>query len=145
MIIHFILSNSHYSAVQPPVLYRYQGDMNRAMRDQAIRIFMSKDKARVMLMSLKCGGKLFSSLKCTLEVNTPKALVLTLLVLIMSSHLISAGLRQLKRNPSTGVSQIKLPKVKLANAWIIGSIDWVKLALLKFNALSSLIPSKIEC
>lgn len=35
---------------------RYQGDMNRAKRDQAVRVFMSKNEARVMLMSLKCGG-----------------------------------------------------------------------------------------
>ena len=32
--------------------------MNRNKRDHAVRVFMSKDKARVMLMSLKCGGKL---------------------------------------------------------------------------------------
>lgn len=32
--------------------------MNRSKRDQAVRVFMSKDKARVMLMSLKCGGAL---------------------------------------------------------------------------------------
>jgi hypothetical protein len=30
--------------------------MNRPKRDQAVRVFMSKDKARVMLMSMKCGG-----------------------------------------------------------------------------------------
>ncbi|KAJ7437384.1 P-loop containing nucleoside triphosphate hydrolase protein [Mycena galericulata] len=35
---------------------KYQGDMNRNKRDQAVQVFMSKDKARVMLMSLKCGG-----------------------------------------------------------------------------------------
>ncbi|KAF5390137.1 hypothetical protein D9757_003784 [Collybiopsis confluens] len=36
---------------------KYQGDMNRAMRDKSVRSFMSKDlKVRVMLMSLKCGG-----------------------------------------------------------------------------------------
>ncbi|KAJ6590532.1 P-loop containing nucleoside triphosphate hydrolase protein, partial [Mycena vulgaris] len=35
---------------------KYQGDMNTNMRDQAVQVFMSKDKARVMLMSLKCGG-----------------------------------------------------------------------------------------
>ncbi|KAF9486204.1 hypothetical protein BDN70DRAFT_822530 [Pholiota conissans] len=35
---------------------KYQGDMNRAKRDQAVKVFMSKEKARVMLMSLKCGG-----------------------------------------------------------------------------------------
>ncbi|TFK39291.1 SNF2 family N-terminal domain-containing protein [Crucibulum laeve] len=35
---------------------KYEGDMNRAKRKQAIQVFMSKDKARVMLMSLKCGG-----------------------------------------------------------------------------------------
>ncbi|EGO03554.1 hypothetical protein SERLA73DRAFT_69411 [Serpula lacrymans var. lacrymans S7.3] len=35
---------------------KYQGDMNRAKRDQAVRVFMAKDKAQVMLMSLKCGG-----------------------------------------------------------------------------------------
>lgn len=30
--------------------------MSRAMRDKAVRAFMSRDKATVMLMSLKCGG-----------------------------------------------------------------------------------------
>jgi hypothetical protein len=30
--------------------------MNRNQRDQAVQVFMSKDKARIMLMSLKCGG-----------------------------------------------------------------------------------------
>ncbi|KAJ6631188.1 SNF2 family N-terminal domain-containing protein [Mycena sp. CBHHK59/15] len=35
---------------------KYQGDMNRNKREQAVQVFMSKDKARVMLMSLKCGG-----------------------------------------------------------------------------------------
>uniref|UniRef100_A0A8H8CFK2 Uncharacterized protein n=1 Tax=Psilocybe cubensis TaxID=181762 RepID=A0A8H8CFK2_PSICU len=35
---------------------KYQGDMSRTKRDQAVQIFMSKEKARVMLMSLKCGG-----------------------------------------------------------------------------------------
>ncbi|KJA26761.1 hypothetical protein HYPSUDRAFT_35906 [Hypholoma sublateritium FD-334 SS-4] len=35
---------------------KYQGDMNRPKRDQAVQVFMSKEKARVMLMSLKCGG-----------------------------------------------------------------------------------------
>lgn len=29
---------------------------DRAKRDQAVRVFMAKDKAQVMLMSLKCGG-----------------------------------------------------------------------------------------
>lgn len=37
---------------------RFQGDMNRVKRDQAVRTFMANDKARVMLMSLKCGGML---------------------------------------------------------------------------------------
>lgn len=35
---------------------KYQGDMNRADRQKAVRIFMSRDKAKIMLMSLKCGG-----------------------------------------------------------------------------------------
>ncbi|KAI0342316.1 hypothetical protein BDW22DRAFT_1395176 [Trametopsis cervina] len=35
---------------------KYQGDMNRSKRDQAVRAFMSKEKASIMLMSLKCGG-----------------------------------------------------------------------------------------
>ncbi|PPQ82538.1 hypothetical protein CVT25_007147 [Psilocybe cyanescens] len=35
---------------------KYQGDMSRTKRDQAVQIFMSREKARVMLMSLKCGG-----------------------------------------------------------------------------------------
>ena len=30
--------------------------MSRNERDRVVRIFMSKDKATVMLMSLKCGG-----------------------------------------------------------------------------------------
>ena len=30
--------------------------MNRTTRDRAVRTFMSKEKATVMLMSLKCGG-----------------------------------------------------------------------------------------
>ncbi|KAF9220758.1 hypothetical protein BS17DRAFT_786466 [Gyrodon lividus] len=35
---------------------KYQGSMNRAERDKAVRVFMVSDKAPVMLMSLKCGG-----------------------------------------------------------------------------------------
>ncbi|KAJ7336392.1 SNF2 superfamily protein [Mycena albidolilacea] len=35
---------------------KYQGDMTTAKRQQAVAHFMSKDKATVMLMSLKCGG-----------------------------------------------------------------------------------------
>lgn len=35
---------------------KYQGDMNREKRDVAVRVFMSKEKAKIMLMSLKCGG-----------------------------------------------------------------------------------------
>jgi SNF2 family DNA or RNA helicase len=35
---------------------KYQGDMDRKKRDLAVRVFMAKDKAQVMLMSLKCGG-----------------------------------------------------------------------------------------
>ena len=35
---------------------KYQGDMSRNKRDQAVKVFMAKEKARVMLMSLKCGG-----------------------------------------------------------------------------------------
>ncbi|KIJ63774.1 hypothetical protein HYDPIDRAFT_155277 [Hydnomerulius pinastri MD-312] len=35
---------------------KYQGSMNRPERDKAVRAFMTKEKATVMLMSLKCGG-----------------------------------------------------------------------------------------
>ncbi|KIP09902.1 hypothetical protein PHLGIDRAFT_101971 [Phlebiopsis gigantea 11061_1 CR5-6] len=35
---------------------KYQGNMRRGERDRVVRAFMSKDKAAVMLMSLKCGG-----------------------------------------------------------------------------------------
>ncbi|KAF7323759.1 SNF2 superfamily protein [Mycena kentingensis (nom. inval.)] len=35
---------------------KYQGDMTPAQRQSSVNVFMSKDKARVMLMSLKCGG-----------------------------------------------------------------------------------------
>ncbi|KAJ2912392.1 hypothetical protein MD484_g8028, partial [Candolleomyces efflorescens] len=47
---------SDYLAEKGIVHVKYQGDMNRDKRDQAVRVFMSKDKAKVMLMSLKCGG-----------------------------------------------------------------------------------------
>lgn len=30
--------------------------MTRLQRDAAVRVFMAKDKAKIMLMSLKCGG-----------------------------------------------------------------------------------------
>jgi SNF2 family DNA or RNA helicase len=36
---------------------KYQGDMSRTKREQAVTVFMAKEKARVMLMSLKCGGR----------------------------------------------------------------------------------------
>ena len=35
---------------------KYQGSMSRDERNRAVRAFMAKDNARVMLMSLKCGG-----------------------------------------------------------------------------------------
>ncbi|GBE87557.1 hypothetical protein SCP_1102340 [Sparassis crispa] len=47
---------SDYLAENDFLHVKYQGDMNRQKRDQAVRVFMSKDKATVMLMSLKCGG-----------------------------------------------------------------------------------------
>lgn len=47
---------SDYLAEAGIIHVKYQGDMNRPKRDQAVRVFMSKDKARVMLMSMKCGG-----------------------------------------------------------------------------------------
>lgn len=30
--------------------------MNRTKRDMSVRAFMAKDKAKYMLMSMKCGG-----------------------------------------------------------------------------------------
>lgn len=38
------------------VIQRYQGDMKRAERDKAVRVFMSEMKSQVLLLSLKCGG-----------------------------------------------------------------------------------------
>ncbi|KAK7683161.1 hypothetical protein QCA50_013834 [Cerrena zonata] len=35
---------------------KYQGSMTRNQRDASVRSFMAKEKATVMLMSLKCGG-----------------------------------------------------------------------------------------
>ncbi|KIY70851.1 hypothetical protein CYLTODRAFT_419390 [Cylindrobasidium torrendii FP15055 ss-10] len=35
---------------------KYQGDMSTQHRETAVRVFMSRDKERVMLLSLKCGG-----------------------------------------------------------------------------------------
>jgi len=47
---------SEYLTENNIVHVKYQGSMNRRERDTAVRVFMSKDKARVMLMSTKCGG-----------------------------------------------------------------------------------------
>ncbi|PPQ65037.1 hypothetical protein CVT24_008185 [Panaeolus cyanescens] len=47
---------SDYLTEKGIIHVKYQGDMDRNKRDQAVRVFMSKDKARIMLMSLKCGG-----------------------------------------------------------------------------------------
>jgi len=47
---------SNYLAEKEIPHVKYQGDMNRVKRDQAVQVFMSREKARVMLMSLKCGG-----------------------------------------------------------------------------------------
>ncbi|KAJ4468754.1 SNF2 superfamily protein [Lentinula aciculospora] len=47
---------SQYLTEKDVLHVKYQGDMNRTKRNAAVRSFMSKDKARVMLMSLKCGG-----------------------------------------------------------------------------------------
>ncbi|TFK67589.1 hypothetical protein BDN72DRAFT_898843 [Pluteus cervinus] len=47
---------SQYLSEQGIAHVKYQGDMNRIKRDQAVRVFMASDKAPVMLMSLKCGG-----------------------------------------------------------------------------------------
>jgi hypothetical protein len=38
------------------LLHRYQGSMSRNERNRAVRAFMTKEDATVMLMSLKCGG-----------------------------------------------------------------------------------------
>ena len=35
---------------------KFQGDMSSSKRETAVRVFMSRDKERVMLLSLKCGG-----------------------------------------------------------------------------------------
>ncbi|KAJ3999884.1 SNF2 superfamily protein [Lentinula boryana] len=47
---------SHYLQENNVLHVKYQGGMSRTKRDVAVRLFMAKDKARVMLMSLKCGG-----------------------------------------------------------------------------------------
>ena len=46
---------------------RFQGDMSRDKRDKAVRIFMKKNDAPVMLMSLKCGGVGLVSILVTLR------------------------------------------------------------------------------
>ncbi len=35
---------------------KFQGDMTVSKREASVRCFMSRDKERVMLLSLKCGG-----------------------------------------------------------------------------------------
>ncbi|KAF7349222.1 putative ATP-dependent helicase C23E6.02 [Mycena sanguinolenta] len=47
---------SDYLTEKNIIHVKYQGDMTNTKRDQAVQHFMSKDKATVMLMSLKCGG-----------------------------------------------------------------------------------------
>ncbi|CAL1709072.1 unnamed protein product [Somion occarium] len=47
---------SNYLAEHGFAHVKYQGDMTRHQRDASVRTFMSKDKAKIMLMSLKCGG-----------------------------------------------------------------------------------------
>ncbi|KAJ6486844.1 SNF2 superfamily protein [Mycena sanguinolenta] len=47
---------SDYLTEKNIIHVKFQGDMSNAKRDQAVQHFMSKDKATVMLMSLKCGG-----------------------------------------------------------------------------------------
>ena len=59
-ILHVKYANHAFTLFDRIVILvddRYQGDMDRPKRDRAIKVFMSKEKARVMLMSLKCGGK----------------------------------------------------------------------------------------
>ena len=36
---------------------KYEGNMTRTKRDQAVEVFMAKEKARVMLLPLRCGGR----------------------------------------------------------------------------------------
>lgn len=50
------LSLETQSRMRLIAVIRYQGNMNREQRDKAVRAFMTNKKARVMLMSLKCGG-----------------------------------------------------------------------------------------
>ncbi|KAF4616900.1 hypothetical protein D9613_008762 [Agrocybe pediades] len=47
---------SHYLEEKGIPHVKYQGDMSRHQREVSVQVFMSKEKARVMLMSLKCGG-----------------------------------------------------------------------------------------
>lgn len=47
---------SHYLTHEGFAHVRYQGSMSRDERNRAVRAFMAKDNATVMLMSLKCGG-----------------------------------------------------------------------------------------
>ncbi|KAI0313327.1 SNF2 family N-terminal domain-containing protein [Amylostereum chailletii] len=47
---------SDYLSEKNFVHVKYQGNMVRAHRDKAVQVFMSRDKAKIMLMSLKCGG-----------------------------------------------------------------------------------------
>lgn len=47
---------SEYLTERSILHVKFQGDMKRQERDRAVREFMSKNRTRVMLMSLKCGG-----------------------------------------------------------------------------------------
>ncbi|KAG6850029.1 hypothetical protein H0H93_002233 [Arthromyces matolae] len=65
---------SDYLTEKGVIHVKYQGDMIRAKRAQAVHVFMSKDKARVMLMSLKCGGKLSANNVISLDLGWSQAI-----------------------------------------------------------------------
>ena len=104
---------------------RYQGDMNRAKRDQAVQVFMAKEKARVMLMSLKCGGMRYRTSREVITDRVSQVLVSISLAQTTSSRWILVGPRPSRRRPTTV------------------STGWARRVKLPSSASSSRIRSKI--
>jgi len=80
--------------------------MTRIQRDAAVRVFLSRDKAPIMLMSQKCGGVGEWSNEAPFDLryvsySEPKDL--TLYVPTMSYPLILGGQRPWRRRLSIGV------------------------------------------
>ena len=123
---------------------RYQGDMKRNERDNAVRAFMSKDKARVMLMSLKCGGA------CARNLNTWRLITSGIgigLNLTRANNVINLDLAWSQAIESQAFDRLRLQFILLdIHFWVFNAleyIDWDRQGLSTFKGLLFQILLKI--